>query len=299
MNLKLTLAVAIIALAIIRAQSTPDTPKFEVTSVKPCLDPLAGRNGPPTPGRLRLNCVPVITLIRQSYIMFRNGKMSTIGVSMAVEGGPAWINSALYSIEAKPQGTPSQGMMLGPMMQALLEDRFQLKLHWETREVPVYALTVASGSGSPKLPPSQAGSCFAADPDHPFIHTPGDPLPVLCRFMSPVKNGLDVRGVTMADFCTAMSLRLDRRVIDITGIEGVFDIHLDVSPADLAPFAPLPPPPPPGTPVDPGTAPPSPDPGDILLTIRSAVQKLGFKLESAKGPGEFLVIDHIDRPSEN
>jgi len=69
-----------------------------------------------------------------------------------------WIHSGRYVINARAEGAPSEGTMMGLMLQALLEDRFKLKIRRENREVPVYALTVAKGG--PKLPPFQQGSCL-------------------------------------------------------------------------------------------------------------------------------------------
>jgi uncharacterized protein (TIGR03435 family) len=133
------------------------------------------------------------------------------------------------------------------------------------------------------------------DVDHP----PPPPVPghsrvLFCGIVSITDNGFDARGVTMADL--ARTLRLDRPVIDKTGIAGTFDFP-SFSAAEL--HAPLPPPPPPPGAI---AAPPPPslaDTVDTFAIVQSALQKFGLKLESAKGPGEFLVIDHIERPSEN
>ena len=75
-----------------------------------------------------------------------------------IEGGPDWIHSETFEIDAKSDGHPSIQMMLGPMMQAILQDRFKLRIHRETRQGPVYEL--ALGKGSPKLKPLQDGSCI-------------------------------------------------------------------------------------------------------------------------------------------
>jgi len=110
-------------------------------------------------------------------------------------------------------------------------------------------------------------------------------------------TGFDVAGVTVAEFCLPLSGRLDRNVIDRTGITGTFDVHLELAPGVSRP---LPPPPPPVVSADPGAAPPAPpDPGDVFLAMQTGLQKLGLKLESAKSPVEFLVIDRVERPSEN
>jgi uncharacterized protein (TIGR03435 family) len=92
-----------------------------------------------------------------------------------IGGGPAWINSARYTIEAKAEADTSRGMMQGPMLQALLEDRFKVRIHRGTREVPVYELIAAKGG--PKLTPFQEGSCMP-----PVITFPPTPPPAGERY---------------------------------------------------------------------------------------------------------------------
>jgi uncharacterized protein (TIGR03435 family) len=179
------------------------------------------------------------------------------------------------------------------MLRALLEERFKLKIHRETREIPVYALTVAKRG--PKLQPFKAGGCLAldfSDPDHSPVplSKPGQGFPLVCEMGRVSDAGYDLYGATMATFCRDISPRLDRPVIDKTGIAGRFDIHLDLSAADL------------GLPVgpsDPGAPVASTEPASVFAAVEMAVHKLGLKLERAKGPGEFLVIDHVERPDEN
>ena len=149
-----------------------------------------------------------------------------------------------------------------------------------------------------KLQPAQEGACRPLDVDHPPPPpAPGQQSVLFCGLVSITNNGFDARGVTMA--ALARNLSLDRPVIDKTGIARTFDFP-SFSAADL--HAPLPPPPPPPTPgATPAPAPPPSlaDTVDTFAIVQSALQKFGLKLESAKGPGEFLVIDHIERPSEN
>jgi uncharacterized protein (TIGR03435 family) len=213
MNFKTTLAPTVAALAaILRAQPPAPAPKFEAVSIKPC-SPASNSMGALTqsPGRFAINCRTVPNLIRQSYITFANVSIINIPAhETPIEKGPAWINSDLYTIEAKAEGAPNQGTMFGPMMRALPEDRFQLKIHSETREISVYELTVTK-SGA-KLQPAQAGGCRPLDVDHPPPPpTSGQPLATICGIARMTVNGFDIRGVTMADLSRA--LRLDRAVI--------------------------------------------------------------------------------------
>ncbi len=266
----------------LRAQAA--IPKFEVASIKPCDGNGGGRGGKDgrqSPARLHMNCLTAANLIESAYIRFADGRVHMFAHSVQpFKGAPAWINSESYQIDATAESPQRFAMLRGPMLQTLLEDRFKLKVHRETREVPVYLLTVAKG-GPKNLPATVQGSCAPLDPDHP----PG-PDTKLCGFFRPSASneGVDTSGQTMADLCIQFSTNLDREVIDKTGITGMFDIHLDVSMADLFPR---------NDPDAPA------DPSSIYSAIQDAVKRLGLKLEPAKAPTEFLVIDHVERPSEN
>jgi uncharacterized protein (TIGR03435 family) len=214
----------------------------------------------------------------------------------AIEGGPAWIDSDRYTIDAKAEGTESVAMMRGPMMQGLLEDRFKLKMHRETKETAVYALTVAQGGL--RAPVAKEGNCvteeglFAKGPAGPMPG--GSSPPPLCGGFLHGPDGSDRSyRQTMTGLCAELSTLLDRDVVDKTGVLGVFDIEMTLSLSDLFP----------GSQSDPrlaellASAPNSTDPAGS--SIFAAVQKLGLRLGPAKSPSEFLAIDHVERPSEN
>ena len=122
-----------------------------------------------SPDRLTWNCVSVSTLINQAYSIFAGGQSKLPPYPVPIERLPSWADSERYTIEAKPQGNPGTGMMRGPMLQALLEDRFALKIRRETREGRVYLMTVAKGG--PKLPPFQGG-CTPISLAHPLAPRP-------------------------------------------------------------------------------------------------------------------------------
>ena len=266
-------------------------PKFEVAAIKPCKpDDMRFGTEPPTPGRIKVNCLTVVSLIRQSYVLFADGRLNPPGKLMAVEKAPAWAESDRYAIEAKAEGSPSQGTMLGPMMQALLEDRFKLKIHAENRDVPVYFLVVARDGA--KLQKSQADSCVPIDIDHPPVQAPGKALLHLCKMPRVTADGFDLRGATLADLCRSISGRAGRDVIDKTGITGTYDFQMQLTPGARGPATP-PPPPPSGEP------PMQEDVDDHTAALQEALQKFGLNLKSSKGPGHFLVIDHVEKPSDN
>jgi bla regulator protein BlaR1 len=319
------IAVGMLDVPPIRAQSpqtvarSAATPKFEVASIKPCKDgdlPPGGRGGGKSggrnssPGTLRIDCTTAKSLINQAYVFFANGHVNLLVAGASVEGGPGWINSERYQVDAKAESPQSQGMMHGPMLQTLLEERFKLKIRRETREVPAYALTVAKGGA--KLHPFKEGSCTPLDPKI-LEQFPPQPFPGLppgqeyCGGIDPedgkrwvmasgkMKGPIEIlyaRALSIEDFINlSLSRRVGRPVIDKTGLTGRFDYHLEFEPDETMPgfhdgklsgAA--------------GAAATDPAGPSIFSALQ---QQLGLKLEPAKGSAEFLVIDSVERPSEN
>ena len=269
-------------------------PRFEVVSVKRC-EAGAGRmrsGERTTPSTLRVGCDLLadengLGLIQGAYVRFAGGRANPMGV-VPIVGGPNWIHTDAYSIQANAEGHPSEETMQGPMFQALLEDRFKLKIHRETRQGPVYALTRAGGAL--KLKPFPEGSCL----ERP-VTRPAPPPPAGKRYCDQqilfVGPSLKAEGVTLIEFSKLLNLILDRPVVDQTGLTGRFNIHLEFARDQATARLPE------GFGGE-GTAPPPSDPS--RPTIFTAVQEqLGLKLMPARGPVESLVIDHIERPSEN
>jgi bla regulator protein blaR1 len=274
---------ALVLAGLVSAQSSTPRPEFEVASIKPNT---AGNNlimiPPPVGGRFRATNVRLQNLIGIAY----NVKPSEIS------GGPSWMSSEGFDIEAKAADSNAGIEQIRPMMQSLLADRFKLAAHKETKEVPVYALTAAKNG--PKLPDAKEGGCVAFGPDKPPpLPAPGQRPPTPCGgfFMGP--NHMEAGKVGMEQLARALSNILGRPVIDKTGFTGTFDVKLDFSPEGTnfggrGGFGP-----PPGAPGD-GANP------DALPSIFTAIQdQLGLKLESQKGTDSVLVIDHAERPSEN
>jgi uncharacterized protein (TIGR03435 family) len=299
------LAAAVLQLG---AQSPPPAqsqakPKFEVASIKAC-DPKIPRGtnaGTVSPGRVDYNCARLWDYIFHAYAIFANGPIDIGGRLTKIEG-PAWINTELFEIHAKAQGNPGP-IMQGPMMQALLEDRFKLRLHRETREIPVYALVVVK-TGL-RLPAAKV-NCILMGPEYrrlmqEYMQRQGkaklvtadfDALPPRCGEGKLNLDGLQMHGATMDDFCLAVSsrfpLRLDHRVIDKTGVAGHFDFDLTWAPEERI-----------QSPPDAPNGAAAHDPADDFTRLQGALRKFGLQLVPAKGPGEFLVIDHVERPSAN
>ena len=167
-------------------------------------------------------CTTVANLIPQAYVYQASGTARSTGglvVAVPMEGAPGWVNSDFYQINAKAEGTPIWEMMMGPMMRALLEDRFKLKLRREDREVPAYALTVAKGERGPR---AVKGTCATAE----------------CG-----PTGVSRRGANMSwgfigtaeDFSKILVSFLDRPAVDKTGLTGLFNFHLEFTPDETSP----------------------------------------------------------------
>lgn len=252
--------------------------QFEAASIKPAANCAGGRGGggsSPAPGRFYVRCFSAEDYIQAAYSMFADG-VSQNPRRMQIFGGPDWAKTDTWDIEASGSGAPI-AQMYGPMLQKLLEDRFQLKIHRETRQLPVYILSTVAKGGS-KLSATKEGSCIPLDLNNMQPPAPGA---VRCGSASVRGNAartvIDSHGQTLTALAAqGFHADLDRPVIDQTGLIGMFDIHLEFA-RDGAPA------------------------GDLSApSLFTAVQEqLGLKLTPDKGPVEVLVIDHLERPSEN
>jgi uncharacterized protein (TIGR03435 family) len=309
------IAKAALALAIIiglmhvpctNAQSQPAAAKFEVASIKPCQSD-GGRGGKgsaaesPSPGRLNLTCETVASLIQQAYVTFANGHRNPQS-SVSISAGPAWINSDRYQIDAKAEDNASQEMMKGPMLQSLLEDRFQLQVHRETKDVPVYLATAARGGL--KMPRVEESSCSAfdlakAEAAAAARQKPVRPCGSIWFSKISAKPGLlsmDAHGSTIDAFFQNLGHILDRPVIDKTGAAGRFDFHVEFVPDETTPGFRS------GGPMARFVADLAATPSDLVVgasIVNALRDQLGLKLDPGKSPGNFLVIDHVERPSAN
>jgi uncharacterized protein (TIGR03435 family) len=242
------------------------------------------QNGP-TPDGYRLSGVlPLIAVIQVAYIpsqgAFHFGPNELTGV-------PAWLYSINYNIDAKVSEADMpkwkdpalQPAMLRAMLQSMLADRFRLAVHRETKVVPIYELTV--GRSGPKFKPSEATVLADIRQKHPDA--------VMLNGGAIVANGPNpgqqrLFGVTLTGLSSFLSNMAGRPIHDKTGLTGKYDITYELE---------VPPPAREGA----GMA-VSPD--FFSSQIFSIVQdQLGLRLRAAKGSVESLVIDHVERPSEN
>ncbi len=282
----------------VQAQSTPQRAAFEVASIKLNKNCGAGAVLPRiSPGGITLPCLSVRILIRLAYSAFNGADLNAR--LMQVLNGPGWIDTDRYDISAKPEAKASAAEM-APMLQTLLEDRFNLKVHKEPRDTPVYELTVAEQN--PKLRPSKDGDCIPIDLTNlsGARPKPGDPAPNYCgggrARMSGDVMSADWVGITMAELAGRMlPAYVDRPVVDRTGLTGRFNVHLEfVPPRPVGPIflngqeMPAP---------APGAEAPAEPSGPSIFT---ALQKqLGLKLSPGKDPLDVIVVDRVERPSEN
>lgn len=245
------------------AQSA-DRPSFEVAAVKPG-DPKDSRFGiiMRPGGRFITTNANLHQLIGFAYDLRSN----------QITGGPAWVDSALYSIEANgernvplPPG-PAGAARIRLMLQSLLADRFHLAVHRETREESIYQLVVARGG--PKLKEADE------------TQNPSERVG---------RGTITGTAAEISQLIRPLSQQLGRNIIDKTGLDGRYDFTLQwtLEPGQLS--GPGDPPPPPVQP------PADPDGPNIFTALQ---EQLGLKLEAAKGTVNFLVIDRAERPSEN
>jgi uncharacterized protein (TIGR03435 family) len=189
----------------------------------------------------------------------------------AVSGGPAWIDSDLYDIFARTPGAVRPGLdEQMAMLRRLLADRFGLKFHREKKEMSIYALTMAKNGPklkeSPPAPPNPEGP------------------PPLVFVLAPDVVRVPARGATTTELTYILQrAALDRPVIDRTGLTARYDFDLEFSP-DESLFG--------------GALRGSGD-GNKPGLFAAMQEQLGLKLEATRGPVDSIVIEKIDRPSDN
>src|SRR5665213_1828973 len=164
------------------AQAPAARPQFEVATIKPSPGGSRSSMGMGRSGDFEATNMPLRTLIAEAYHV----------KTFEVDGGPAWIRSDTFDIQAKPTVDPKPGSTskeayanVQLMLQTLLEDRYALKVHRETKELPVYALVVAKGGL--KVKPSD---CQKPDADNPpSSPAPGQSAPAICGNTRVSRNG--------------------------------------------------------------------------------------------------------------
>jgi uncharacterized protein (TIGR03435 family) len=193
--------------------------------------------------------------------------MDAYGVFMEdqITGLPDWANTTQFEVEAKldPDRAEAQGKLSreergkqdSEMLQALLEERFHLKIHHELKQLPVYALVVAKGGAKLKESPAEIPGGYGMSMGAGHISGHGMEIPSLVISLSGVAG---------------------RLIVDKTGLTGKYEVELNWS-------------------LDDSTG--SSDSGPSIFTAMQ--EQLGLKLESTKAPVDTIVIEHLEKPSEN
>jgi uncharacterized protein (TIGR03435 family) len=195
-----------------------------------------------------------------------------------VTGGPAWINTDGYDVQAKTDGnTPPEDQRL--MLRNLLGDRFKLTTHIETRDLPTYSLVLVRTDArlGPQLHPS-AGDCIYGNAANPSGLPHCEDRFGEARLKA---RRLSVAATTMDGLALQLQSRVGRKVVNRTGLPGTFDADLEFNYVT-----------PPATALVDQSA-------DGLSIFTALEDQLGLRLSADHGPVEMLVIDHIERPSED
>jgi len=276
----LTFAGAILALAsvsLLYAQSTGPEQKFDVVSVKPNVSGkfmFAVRDS--TPGRFSATDTSVRDLLEEAYDI----------KEAQIEGAPAWVGTAKFDVDAKvddalaaqerslPRDQELRLMRL--RVQSLLADRFGLRLHHETKDMPVLALVVAKSG--PKMTEGQGTPASAGAPD-----PPGSVL-MSTTNLKPPEWVLTSNGAPLRILINALSGQPEVRgrvLVDETGLAGTYIYKLQWTPQNLSA----------------GAHSSSEASGSSLFTALE--EQLGLRIESKKEPVDVLVVDHVEEPSPN
>jgi uncharacterized protein (TIGR03435 family) len=253
-------------------QPRESMPSFEVASVKPWspVPVVVGADGPQKPVKVApAGPAPAISdrlhFIGQIELLIEAAYSLPLASDSRILGGPEWMRSESdrYEVTGKIDAARYAAMQkLSPadqrqqvslMEQSLLADRFQLKAHIKTREMPQYALVVAKSGSRMERAPDDAQTRLA------FVRNGGG-------------NEIQATAVSMEDLAQAPFLRMDKRpIVNKTGLSGRFSFTLKFSGSvDDAPALPT-----------------------------ALQEQLGLRLVPENGPGEVVVIDHIERPSRN
>jgi uncharacterized protein (TIGR03435 family) len=232
---------------------------WDVVSIRPSKSCTKGSGMMPTADEMQIFCLTPQAIIKLAYGVWGDDQ---------ILGATAWTTTTSYDIEAKVDAADVVAFtnrtfdQHNLMLQTLLRDRFMLKVHLETRDLPIYALVVAKSG--PRL--NEAKANLPGSDAQPMMRMKrdGETLEILA-------TGMHVQ--SLAPF---LLREVGRTVVDKTGLKGTYDFTLQFTPQQ-------------STATD-STAP----------SIFTAIQEqLGLKLESQKAPMEVIVIDHIEKPSEN
>jgi len=244
----------------------PTPPKIMAANSNPVFEVASIK--PSDPNRRRLFSIGNGTEVTAVGATVNDLIVFAFGVhARQISGAPGWVESDKFDIRGKPEGGRPNPTQFKMMLQKLLADRFQLAFHREKKQLTVYALTV--GKNGPRLTRSEAASPF------PNL-VPRGP------------GNWPVRNATMEEVAGVMQSHLDRPVVDQTGLKERFDFQLQWTPDEFTSFGGL------------GAPPKPPEGAETQPDLFTAIQRqLGLKLEPTRAQVDVLVIDKVEKPSEN
>jgi len=274
------------------AQTAP-RPEFEVASIRP------------TSTEMREGVVAGVRIdgaqFRSNFLSLKDYVGAAYRVKLSQISAPDWLGSQRFDIVAT---LPADGPMsqIPEMLQRLLEERFQLKVHREAKEFPVYVLEIAKGGlKMQETPPDPEAA--KVDPKAPVDYTGGGSGQGVTVNMGRgvsftfANNKLDAKRLTMASLAGTLERFLDRPVVDMTGLTGGYDFSLDVTSEDYR-----------GMMVRAAVAAGVVLPPEALklldgsspTSLFDALQKLGLKLDARKAPLDTVVVDEMRKtPTDN
>ena len=223
---------------------------------------------------------PLFPVIAAAYDLLpnRGGRLT---------GGPDWLRTRSGAMDIQATSVIPAGLSVQErngrmrlMLQALLADRFKLKIRRETKEMPVYALVVAKGGPKLQKADIQEKDCT----EGPFLVMPGTPNTACHSFIGGQVRSMHARAVNLADVATYVENWADRPIVNRTGLEGLY--HIETTPWQ---------------PMDLRSSGAKQDGLDVadLPTIFEVFEKFGLKMESQRDQVETYVVDHIEKPSDN
>jgi uncharacterized protein (TIGR03435 family) len=300
---------AILASCGLFGQAAP--PAFEVASVKPAA--------PQTDGNRFVRMGGDAGRVDYANVSLKQVLAKAYDVKSYQVTGPSWLDTERYDIVAKvPDGVAKE--QIPAMLQALLAERFHMSIHRESKEQSVYAIVVGkgelklkkydenasqaftfneSGGPPPPPPPPGGGGRIAVAAGRGGGGGPAGPAAKGSAMISMTSNGatrVQARGVTLSGLAGMLSSQLDRPVVDMTGIEGLYDFALEAAAEEMVgmKMTVI------GSPGPAGGAPaPAPETAPTA-SIFTSIQQLGLKLEPRKAPIAYVVVDKADKvPTEN
>ena len=242
-------------------QRGAETPKYEVASIKPNTN---------NNFRFAFRIEPDGTLAATGITLKRLMMTAYNVQGFRIVGGPGWVASRRWDMQAKPNRAASPDQ-IRPMLQALLEERFQLHSHSETRNIPVYELVIDSnGSKVPTAKDTETNQTVRA-----------------------TTGSIELTKATSATFASQLSYALAQPVIDKTSLSGNFDFAIKWAPEPGEDGGPTTAGLPPGIPEQPASTQDGPS---IFTAIR---EQLGLRLKSGRGAVEVVAIDDVQMPTAN